>query len=54
MREYQAGVQSVKQGVQAAIESEQIPPGYVDSIKKYFDKIEDIDPNLKTETSGEE
>ena len=25
----------------AAIEAEEIPPGYVDSIRQYFDKLED-------------
>lgn len=39
-RKYEASVNEVKSGVQAAIESEQIPPGYVDSIKKYFDTLD--------------
>ncbi len=41
LRQYQNSVQSVKSGVQAAIESEQIPPGYVDGIRGYFDRIPD-------------
>lgn len=48
MRKYQAGVDSLKESVQSAIENEEIPPGYQDGIKKYFDKIEDIDPALKS------
>jgi hypothetical protein len=54
MRQYQEGIQSVKDGVQSAIENEQIPPGYVDGIKSYFDKIESVDPKLNPPaTSGE-
>jgi len=47
LRKYQASVSSLKDGVQSAIENEEIPPGYVDSIKSYFDKIEDVDPGIK-------
>ncbi len=47
LRKYQASVSSLKDGVQSAIENEEIPPGYVDSIKSYFDKIEDVDPAIK-------
>ena len=46
LRQYQDGVRSLKEGVQAAIENEEIPPGYVDGIKSYFDKIESVDPKL--------
>lgn len=49
LREYQASVNSLKDGVQSAIENEEIPPGYVDGIKNYFDRIEDVDPNLKSD-----
>jgi hypothetical protein len=42
-------VSSLKDGVQSAIENEEIPPGYVDGIKEYFDKIEDVDPALKSD-----
>ena len=47
LREYRANVDSLKDGVQSAIENEEIPPGYVDSIKSYFDQIENVDPSLK-------
>lgn len=39
LRQYQDSVATIKSGVQAAIESEQVPPGYVDGIKGYFDKL---------------
>lgn len=48
MREYQKSISSLKESVQSAIETEEIPPGYVDSIKGYFDKIEEVDPKMKT------
>jgi hypothetical protein len=41
LRAYQNSVQAVKTGVQSAIEAEQIPPGYVDGIRGYFDKLQD-------------
>ena len=47
LRQYQDSVGSLKESVQSAIENEEIPPGYVDGIKEYFDRIEDVDPNLK-------
>jgi myosin heavy subunit len=49
MREYQQSISSLKSSVQSAIEAEEIPPGYADSIKGYFDKIEKVDPKLKSE-----
>ncbi|MEQ9406414.1 MAG: hypothetical protein RIK87_01765 [Fuerstiella sp.] len=49
MREYQKSITSLKSGVQSAIDSEEIPPGYVEGIKGYFDKIEKVDPKLKAE-----
>ncbi len=33
---------TVKQGVSEAIRKEEVPPGYQDGIKKYFDNIEDV------------
>jgi hypothetical protein len=36
-----SSLQKVKQGVSEAIKKEQVPPGYVDGIKKYFDNIDD-------------
>ena len=50
MREYQNSVSDIKESVQSAIDSEEIPPGYVDGIKSYFDKIEKVDQGL---TGGE-
>lgn len=38
--QYKAAVQQVKQGVNEAILQEQVPPGYVDGIKRYFDALE--------------
>lgn len=49
MRQYQKSLSSLKSSVQSAIDSEEIPPGYVEGIKGYFDKIEDVDPKLKSE-----
>ena len=49
MRQYQKSISSLKSSVQSAIDSEEIPPGYVDGIKGYFDKIENVDPKLKAE-----
>ena len=46
MREYQQGLNRIKAGVQSAIDTEEIPPGYVEGIKGYFDKIEKVDPEL--------
>jgi tetratricopeptide (TPR) repeat protein len=40
LRQYQDSVTAIKSGVQAAIEGEQVPPGYVDGIKGYFDKLD--------------
>jgi hypothetical protein len=39
LKKYESTVTEIKAGVQAAIEAEQIPPGYVDGIKSYFDTI---------------
>ncbi|MEZ6127424.1 MAG: hypothetical protein R3C59_01915 [Planctomycetaceae bacterium] len=49
MREYQKNVSALKSSVQSAIDNEEIPPGYVESIKGYFDKIEAVDPKLTKE-----
>jgi tetratricopeptide (TPR) repeat protein len=40
LKKYESTVTEIKSGVQAAIENEQIPPGYVDGIKSYFDNLE--------------
>lgn len=41
--EYQDSLTKVKQGVSEAILHEQVPPGYHESIKKYFDTMEKKD-----------
>jgi hypothetical protein len=46
-KEYRQALEDVKQGVAEAIEQEEIPPGYVDAIQTYFDKIETVDPALE-------
>ncbi len=40
VRDYKQLMQSVKQGAMEAMNSEQIPPGYHESIKGYFDSLE--------------
>ena len=40
LKKYESTVSEIKSGVQAAIENEQIPPGYVDGIKSYFDNLD--------------
>jgi hypothetical protein len=42
-KEYRQAFDDIKQGVAEAIEQEQIPPGYTDTIKNYFDDIETVD-----------
>jgi len=42
-KEYRQAFDDIKQGAAEAIEQEQIPPGYIDTIQKYFDKIETVD-----------
>lgn len=37
--EYRDNIQRVKQGVSEAIQQEQVPPGYHEAIKKYFDTL---------------
>ncbi len=44
LKKYESTVTEIKAGVQAAIENEQIPPGYVDGIKSYFDNLESGKP----------
>lgn len=45
-KEYRQALDDIKQGVAEAIETEEIPPGYVEAIQTYFDKIETVDPAL--------
>ena len=40
VRDYKQLMQSVKQGAMEAMNTEQIPPGYHESIKNYFDSLE--------------
>jgi hypothetical protein len=40
VRDYKALLQTVKQGAMEALNTEQIPPGYHDGIKGYFDALE--------------
>ena len=42
-KEYRAALDGIKQGVAEAIEQEQIPPGYIETIQKYFDDIEKVE-----------
>ncbi len=39
-KDYQESLNTVKQDAAQAIDSEQVPAGYHDAIKKYFDTIE--------------
>ncbi|KPK99785.1 MAG: hypothetical protein AMK75_06350 [Planctomycetes bacterium SM23_65] len=38
--EYDQQIREVKKGVSEAILREQVPPGYHDAIRKYFDSLE--------------
>ncbi|MFK7821836.1 MAG: hypothetical protein AB8G99_24265 [Planctomycetaceae bacterium] len=51
-KEVASSLQKVKQGVSEAIKKEQVPPGYVDGIKKYFDNIDEN--NRQSGTGGSE
>ncbi len=42
--EYSNAVRTIKQGLSEAIVTEQVPPGYHEGIKKYFDSIEESEP----------
>lgn len=44
VKQYQSSLNKVKQGVSEAILQEQIPPGYIDGIKSYFDTLEKAAP----------
>ena len=48
LKKYESTITEIKSGVQAAIENEQIPPGYVDGIKGYFDNLETTTPRTPT------
>ena len=38
---YQTQIEAIKRGVSEAILQEQVPPGYHDTIKRYFDSLKD-------------
>lgn len=46
-QEYRSAIEKVKQGYSEAILQEQVPPGYHDGIKKYFDNIDKSDAGKK-------
>ncbi|HUT37273.1 MAG TPA: hypothetical protein VNE39_27575 [Planctomycetota bacterium] len=38
---YQAQIEAIQRGVSEAILQEQVPPGYHDTIKRYFDSLKE-------------
>ncbi len=52
-QEYRESMRKVKQGVSEAIVKEQIPPGYLDGIKSYFDTLDDGSTDGPTDGSNE-
>jgi hypothetical protein len=53
-KEYRSAIEKVKQGVNEAIQQEQIPPGYVEGIQKYFNNLEKSQPAGKAGAEAEE
>jgi hypothetical protein len=51
-KEYRSAIQKVKQGYSEAILQEQIPPGYHEGIKSYFDNLDKNDKGGKPEDAG--
>lgn len=51
-KEYKSLVQKVKQGYSEAILQEQIPPGYHDGIKSYFDNLDKTSKSDKPDNAG--
>jgi hypothetical protein len=52
---YAKSISEVKQGVSEAILQEQVPPGYHEEIKKYFDTLKPApDAAAEGETANEE
>ena len=45
--EYRDAIRQVKQGVSEAIANEQVPPGYHETIQKYFDSLTEQQPAAK-------
>jgi hypothetical protein len=52
--EYLRNIEKVKQGVSEAVLHEQVPPGYHEIIKKYFDTMGGMKKNKKPTNKGEE
>ena len=54
VRDYKQLMQSVKQGAMEAMNTEQIPPGYHENIKSYFDSLEKTKekPTAKEKSGG--
>ena len=48
-KEYKTLIQKVKQGYSEAILQEQIPPGYHEGIKSYFDNLDKTDKSAKSD-----
>lgn len=53
IRDYKQLLKSVKQGAMEAMNTEQIPPGYHESIKSYFDKLDKSKENSGTTDNKE-
>jgi hypothetical protein len=51
-KDYKGLVQKVKQGYSEAILQEQIPPGYHDGIKSYFDNLDKTEKNSNSDDAG--
>ncbi len=51
-KEYKGLIQKVKQGYSEAILQEQIPPGYHDGIKSYFDNLDKSDQTTPSDDAG--
>ncbi|HLJ11077.1 MAG TPA: hypothetical protein VKU82_07805, partial [Planctomycetaceae bacterium] len=51
-KEYKSLIQKVKQGYSEAILQEQIPPGYHEGIKSYFDNLDKSDKSDKPDDAG--
>lgn len=49
LQQMRQSIDRLKSSVQSAIETEEVPPGYVEGIKGYFDKIETVDPNIQSD-----
>jgi hypothetical protein len=51
-KEYKKLIQKVKQGYSEAILQEQVPPGYHEGIKSYFDNLDKTDKSDKSPDAG--